>query len=162
MTNRAKQIALKLEMYAKFPYLFEIKYYDKDNNLIIERYANCDDDIVFNGHTYQSALFSIKPPNRSNSSISDGQLKYSVIDQSMIQKIRNLKKKRAKLRFLACIVYDDENNVSYIEAIDDITFTLTKCNWNETSVSWNMMFDDRMNLQVPCDIATIQKVPALA
>ncbi len=152
---------MRLNCYAKFPYLIEIKYYNTNDELITERYANCSQDLTYKGKVYKSAVFSIKPPDRTNSSISDGEFKYSAVDQTMIMKIRELKK-RAKIRFIACIMYKDDNSVDFIDPIDDITFTLTKCSWDENTIKWTMMFDDRMNLQVPCDTATIQKVPALA
>lgn len=161
MTNIAKQKLLRLETLAKFPYLIDVTYYDAENNKITEHYANCDDDITYNDIVYTASYFQIKPPSRTNTSISDGKLTISAIDQTWIQKIRNCQK-RAKIRFLACIVYDDNNSVETIEPIDDVVFTLTKCTWNDTTISWTMLFDDRMNLQVPCDVATIQKVPALA
>lgn len=161
MTNLAKQKIMRMETLAKFPYLIEVTYYDANGNPILERYANCDDDIAFNGNSYTASFFSIKPPSRTNSSISDGKLTISAVDQTWIQKVRNCGK-RAKIRFIACIIYDDNNKVETVEAIDDITFTLTKCSWNDTTIEWTMLFDDRMNLQVPLDLATIQKVPALA
>lgn len=166
MTNKAKQLAVRMETYAKFPYLIEIKYENANGNEIIERYANCGEDVEFTDSdgetkTFYSAYFKIKPPSRSNSSISNGTFTYTVVDQTWITKIRQCKK-RAKIRFLACIIYDDNNNIQTVEKIDDINFTLTKCSWNEKTVQWVMMFDDRMNLNIPVDTATIRKVPALS
>lgn len=161
MTNKAKQLAVRMETYAKFPYLIEITFWDKNDNKIVERYANCEEDITFEDYVYKASFFKIKPPSRSNSEISDGTLTYSTIDQSWIQKIRDCKH-RAKIRFLACIIYNEDNNVSMVEKIDDMKFTLTKCVWNERTVRWTMMFDDRMNLIIPVDSATFRKVPALA
>ena len=161
MTNRTKQKIMRLETLAKFPYLIEVTYYDASGNSILERYANCDEDITYWGNVYTASFFSIKPPSRTNSSISDGKLTFSAVDQTWIEKIRNCSK-RAKIRFIACIMYDNSNNVSTVEAIDDIDFTLTKCTWNDTTIEWTMLFDDRMNLMIPIDVATVQKVPGLA
>lgn len=161
MTEAARQRILRLETQAMFPYLIEVTYFDEYDKPVLERYCNSDSDLIYNGEVYHAAWFNVKPPTHTNTSISDGQLTLSAVDQGWIVKVRQARK-RAKCRFVACILYDDDNLVDTIEEIETMTFTLIKANWTETTMSFTMMFDDRMNLSVPLDMANILKVPGLA
>ena len=160
MTNLAKQKMVRMEVQASFPYLIEITYQNAVGTTITERYVNADSDKVFNGNTYTASFFQVKPPSRNSNSISDGQLTLSTIDQSWIVKVREAPK-RMKCKFVACILYG-EGNTETIEEIETMTFTLIKASWNESTMSFTMMFDDRMNLMFPLDMANELKVVGLA
>lgn len=157
LSARAKQEMLRMETFAKFPYLIEVSHEDYG----VMRYANCDQDVTYNGNVYQASCFSINPPDRTNTSISDGTLSFSSVDQEWIMKIRSTQK-RAKIKFLACIIYDRQNNIEGIETIEELDFTLTKCSWNDTVIQWTMVFDEDMNLVIPCDVASPLKTPGVA
>jgi len=156
MTNKAKQLAVRMETYAKFPYLIEITH----PTYGVYRYANSDENITYNGDTYLAGCFSITPPERKENSIGDAKLSISAIDQEWIYNIRNTDE-RAKIKFLATIVYDDAMHVEQVEPLEELEFTLTKATWDtKFAISWNMTFDEGMGLCVPCDKATANKVPA--
>ena len=147
---------LRMETYAKFPYLIEITH----ETYGTFRYANCNEDVEYDGHTYEASYFLIDPPERKDNSIGDAKLSISAIDQEWIAKIRGTDD-RATIKFLACIQYDTAMNVEYIEPIDELTFTLTRANWdNNFMLSWDMTFDEGMAIIIPCDRVTSQKVPA--
>ena len=152
LSAKAKSKIVRQEVFAKFPYLVEITL---DNGLVY-RYANCDEDMIYNNNVYEACCFSITPPNRDNSSISDGTLTISAIDQFWIEKIRN-SNGRAKIKFIACIDYND-NGIKKVEEIEQIEFILTNVKWNEVQITWTMMFDEKMTIQIPCDVATSSKV----
>lgn len=156
MTNKAKQLSVRLETYAKYPYLIEINHEDYGTF----RYANCDENIEYLGNTYLSGYFEVTPPERKDNSIGDAKLTISAIDQEWIYKLRNTQK-RAIIKFLAVIVYDDDMNVEQVEPIDELDFVLTKATWDgEFAIQWDMSYDEGMGIVVPCDKATSQKVPA--
>ena len=157
LSAKAKQQIMRMETYAKFPYLIEVSHEDYGTL----RFANCDKDIVYNGETYVASFFSVNPPDRTNSGITDGTLTISAIDQVWINRIRNTQK-RTKLKFLACIVYDEQNQIEGIETIEELDFVLTKCQWNDTVIQWTMVFDEDMDLVIPCDVASPQKTPGIA
>jgi len=159
MTNLAKQKLVRMETYASFPYLIEVTYEDENGVIHTERYANADTEKTYNGNTYQPVCFTAVPPSQDNTTISDGKLTLSTVDDSWVIKVRNAQK-RMKCVFVAVIDYD-ENGVETIEEIETMSFTLVKARWNEETLEFNMLFDDRMNLQVPRDVATVLKVPAL-
>lgn len=159
MTNLAKQKLVRMETYASFPYLIEITYEDENSVIHTEYYVNADEAKEYNGHTYQPACFSVVPPSQDNTTISDGKLTLSTVDDSWVLKVRNASK-RMKCTFVAVINYE-EGSTETIEEIETMVFTLVKARWNETTLDFNMLFDDRMNLQVPRDVATVLKAPAL-
>lgn len=160
MTNKAKQKILRLDTQSKFPYLVEVTYVYNDGTEEMYHYANCDDVIEFEGVEYEPSSFFITPPEKNQTSISNASISISIADQFWIKKIRGTRQ-RSRIRFIATIEYD-ENGTRYIEAIEDYDFTLTLADWDESYVKWTMVFDEGMSINMPCDIATSQKVPALA
>lgn len=160
MNSRIKNEMMKMETFAKFPYLIEITHYLNDGTENIYRYANSDENIEFEGNVFNAGYFKITPPERSSNYISDAKLTISAVDQTWIQKIRETQK-RAKVRFVAVIQYDDENGVEAVEPIEDIEFELTKANWNETEIQWVMEFDNLMDINVPIDEMTSLNCPQL-
>lgn len=156
MNNKSKQQILRMETYAKFPYLIEISHEEYG----VFRYANSTEDITYNGNVYSSSWFEISPPERKDNSIGNASLTISSIDQFWISKIRDTDI-RAKIKFIAVIEYTDDMNIECVEPMDELDFELTKSSWDgEFSISWTMEFDDGMSIVVPCDKATSQKVPA--
>lgn len=158
LSGKAKAEMLKMETRAKFPYLIKIEYKKSDNTIEMFYFANCDDDIVYDGHTYVSSVFSIQPPEKKSDSISDAKLSISAIDQVWIEKIRSTKK-RAKATFTAVISIDDDETT--VESIEEEEFELTLAQWNDTSISWNMEFDTLSDVQCPLDETNIFNTPSL-
>lgn len=155
LSSYAKQQILRTRTQAMFPYLIEVTH--KDFGTL--RYANSDFDIEYDGQTYKASSFSIDPPDKDGGRIGNASITISAIDQFWIEKIRNTNK-YAHIRFIAAIKYDNAGN-AVVEPIEDYEFTLKNASWNEISIQWEMVFDDVMNIVVPCDRATAQKVPAL-
>jgi hypothetical protein len=156
MTDKAKQLIARQETYAKFPFLIKVTH----ATFGTFRYANSDTDITYGNERYTAAYFTIDPPDRDGSKIGDGQLTISAVDQTWIERIRTAQT-AAKITFVAAILYDD-GVVSGIEQIDEMDFTLRAVNWNETAITWAMVFDEGMRIMVPCDIATTLKCPGAA
>ena len=159
MTNVAKQKLTRTETDASFPYLIEITYKDKEGTVHTERYVNADEAKEYNDETYAPISFSVTPPSMDNTSVTDGKLSISDIDNNFIEKVRDTQE-RMKCVFVAVIDYDSSGN-EVIEEMETMSFILVKASWNETELSFNMLFDDRMNIMCPPDVATVLKVPAL-
>lgn len=152
LSSSAKNKIMRMETYAKFPYLIEITRYYKTNgieNSEILRYANCDTDIVYDSKTYTAGFFKITPPEKTQDSISDAKITISAIDKSWIEKIRKTEK-RAIIRFIAVMIYS-EDSIESIEPIEDISFELTKAQWDENAIQWTMEFDNLGDINIPCD-----------
>lgn len=161
MTNLAKQKILRMETYAKFPYLIEITRYLNDGTEEIYRYANSDEDIVFEENTYKAGWFQVNPPEKKQDGITDATLTISAIDpeENWIGKIRGTKN-RARIRFVATIQYV-ENSIDYIESLDDTDFILTVANFTDIAISWTMKFDELMEVRVPSATCNQFICPAL-
>lgn len=157
MTPEAKKQTIMERTRANFPYLIHL--YNEDYGDFY--YANTDRDIEYDGHTYVSCLFSVLPPQKTNTSISNTKLTLSAIDQTWIVKIRNTQK-RSKVDFVALIGYYGNEGQYEIEPLSDSTFTLTDVSWDDVSITWTMIFDDRMDIRVPCDIGGSQNCPGCA
>ena len=157
----AKQRILRLETYAKFPYLIEITRVNQNDEEEVYRYANSDTPITFEGNVYQSGYFSIEPPEEKAEGITDARLTMSAIDteHNWIGKIRETQK-RAKIRFVAVIEYD-QNNQQNIEVLEDNDFVLTVASWNRNTIQWTMKFDELCDIQIPLVEVTSQVCPAL-
>ena len=142
---------------AKFPYIIEIV----NEDLGVFRYANSSKNVTFEGNMFTAGLFSVTPPERTTTSISNAKLSISCVDQTWIDKIRRTQK-RSSCRFIATIIYDTDNDTTICEAIEDNSFTLTSASWDDSNISWDMEFDDRMTVLVPVDIGSSQNCPGCA
>jgi hypothetical protein len=156
MTNKAEQLMAIRQTYAKFPYLIKITH----DTFGIFLYANADEDITYNGEVYKASYFTIDSPDKEGSSIGNGQLTISSVDQFWIEKIRTTQL-AAHITFIAVIVYNN-GIVSGIEPIERMEFTLRSVNWGEDTITWAMVFDENMAIVVPCDKCTALKTPGVA
>ncbi len=142
---------------ASFPFLIEIwKPSDPTN---IERFVNASEDKEFEGNTFTASYFVVQPPERTETGFKDATITLSTIDQSWIVRTRTTQE-RYKIRFVAVIDYDDDGT-EYIEALDDISFSLTNATWQETTIQFSMKFDERMNVNIPCQRLNQFVCPAL-
>jgi hypothetical protein len=156
MTHKAEQLIARQETYAKFPFLIKITH----DTFGVFRYANSDEDITYEGEVYHAAYFTVDPPDKDGSKIGDAQLTISAVDLTWIERIRSTQI-AAKIKFVATIEYDD-GAVSGVEPIEELDFTLRVVNWNEDTITWNLVFDSTMSIRVPCDRATALKCPGVA
>lgn len=161
LSRKAKLEMEKTLARAKFPYLIEITYYKNDNTTSIIRYANSDDDKVFEGNVYTAGFFTMQLPQKNQTGVSDAKINISAIDYKWIEKIRTAdKKKRSKIRFVASINYEN-NNKEYIEAIEDMEFELTNASTEGNVIQWNMKFDTLSEIKVPYEECNDRVCPAL-
>lgn len=160
LSKKAQKEMLKMETYAKFPFLIEITRFSDNDDIEIYRYVNADKDVEFDGNVYNACYFVISPPEKTTESFSDAKLTLSALDYEWIEKIRTTKR-RAKIRFVASIVYE-ENNIEHIEPIEDEEFMLTNVNWQDDTIQWTMKFDENMDIKFPLEIVDIRICPALS
>ena len=156
MTPYAMQQLLRMETSARFPFFIEIIHPE----LGTFRYVNADEAKTFDSETYEPALFSVTPPETTETSIGNAMLSISSVDQTWIEKIRSVQD-RFSVRFVAALEYDDDGTET-IEPLEDNEFTLTEASWTDLTITWTMVFEDAFNILVPCDIATSQKVSGCA
>lgn len=162
MTNLVQSKLVKTDIQASFPYLIEIWKKNDTSRNVCYRYVNSDSDKTFEGNVFTAAYFKVTPPERTDSGVKDAKIIMSSIDQEWIEKIRNTDpdSDRYSIRFVAVIDYNDSDK-EYIEALDDITFTLTNASWNESTIEWTMKFDEWLDIKLPCQKFTQFVAPAL-
>jgi len=123
---------------AMFPCLIKITH----PNYAAMYFANSSMNIIYNNNIYNSASFSIDPPEREGAKIGSATLTMSAVDQFWIQRIREINTP-AKLQFIASIIFDEANGSTGIEPLEENDFTCRAANWNELSITWDLVFDER-------------------
>lgn len=157
MTPKAEQLIARQDTYAKFPFLIKVDHSTFEEPLY---FANAEEDVSYGGETYLAAYFTIDPPDQDGGKIGDGQLTISAVDQTWIARVRTAQT-AAKITFIAAIVYED-GDMTGVEAIEEMDFTLRAASWNEEAIVWAMAHDEGMGIIVPCDRATALKCPGVA
>lgn len=158
MTRTAKLLMEKMEIQAKFPYLIEVTYNKNNGTSEILRFANTDEDVTFEGHTFTAGFFRLTLPERTTSGFTDASITISAVDQTWVERIRT-SNKRSTIRFIAVIEHYE--NGTTIEPIEDMEFVLTNANITETTIQWTMKFDDLFDIKVPYDECNDRVCPAL-
>jgi len=158
LSAKVQQLLARQKKIARFPYLIKI---DHEDPIFPLYFANSDEPITYEGDIYNASSFTIDPPSRDGDKIGDATLTLSAIDQFWIQKIRSTQKP-AKLFFTAVIVYDENNGIEGIEPMEEISFTLRVARFNEISITWTMVFDERMAIVVPADTCNAMTTPGCA
>ena len=147
LSNKGKSKLLGMTTEALTPYLIEVTNPD----LGTFRYTNLDSSVEFEGHTFTPAFFELSPPEKTDGQVGNAKITISAVDQEWIVRIRTTRKK-SSLRMISCVVYEDAGNVT-VEPVDEIPFALTLVDWDEVSISWDMEFDDVMQINIPCAVA---------
>lgn len=143
MNTKLKRELLKTERTATFPYLVHIH----NDDLGDFYYVNYYKDITYNGQVYKASCFAIDPPDKTESNIGNATFSFPIVDQVWIEKIRQTQV-RSKMEFVGIVIYEDET----IEPMEENNFVLTSASWNESVVTWQMIFDDNLDILIPCDI----------
>lgn len=148
----------RLETSAMFPALLKISY-TIDSVPGQLRLVNNTEDMVFEGETFSAASFKYTAPKHTDKKVGNGTLSISCADQKIIEIIRSIKD-RAQAEVVAAFYYDQGTIV--FEGLEEWKFDLTKVTWDEIVATWQMEYDNRMSLLVPCDKMTAQKCPGIA
>ena len=150
----------RLETSAMFPALLKISY-TIDSVPGQLRLVNNTEDMVFEGETFTAASFKYTAPKQTDKKIGNGSLSISCANQKVIEIIRSMPVGyRAQAEIVAAFYYDQGTVV--FEGLEEWKFALTKVTWDEIVATWQMEYDNRMSLLVPCDKMTAQKCPGIA
>jgi len=154
---KVQKLLAEQRKFAEFPFLIKVSH---ETDLEFPMYfVNASEDVTYKGIIYHAASFSIDPPDRDGSKIGDATLTLSTVDQEWIVRIRR-NQKPAKLEFVAVIIYDDtQTGIECIEPLEDMSFTLRAASFNEIAVTWTMVFDENMAINVPADTCNAMTTP---
>lgn len=157
MTPKTLQQIYRLTSEGSFPAFLEIYHPEIDGG--VWRLVNYRTDLVYNGNTYSAAIFTFTPPKYSDKQINNATISISAIDQSVIELIRKLSS-RASAKIVAGFYF--EGGDLTIDPIEEWEFKLSSVNWTEISATWELLYDDRLDIQVPTDKMSAQKCPGVA
>ncbi len=153
MNYYIKQQILKMNTSAKFVKLLLIEYTDNQGNVTLYRYCDCDNNVTVTENgvtvTYEPYSFKIKNGEKNDTSIGNGSLTLSAVDQLWIGNIRNTRQK-IFATVKDAVVYT-QNGTEATEVIEEISYRLKNANWNEENIQWTMLFDEKNDIIVPCD-----------
>lgn len=147
LTNRGKSKLVGMQSEAFVPYLIEINSPDFG----IFRYTNIDSEVTFEGHAFTPAYFEISPPEKTEGAVGNAKISISAVNQEWIVRIRD-GDQQSRLRLIHVLIYEEGGQIK-VESIEDTDFSLTNADWDDASISWDMEYDDVMQVKVPCDTA---------
>lgn|GEM_PF-2642987 len=151
----------RLETSAMFPALLKISYTIDSVSGQLRLVNNDVEDMVYEGETFTAASFKYTAPKQTDKKIGNGSLSISCANQKIIEIIRSMPVGyRAQAEIVAAFYYDKGTVV--FEGLEEWKFELTKVTWDEIVATWQMEYDNRMSLLVPCDKMTAQKCPGIA
>lgn len=147
VTNKGKSKLVGMQSDALVPYLIEINSPDFG----IFRYTNIDSEVTFEGHAFTPASFEISPPEKTEGTVGNAKVSISAVNQEWIVRIRD-GDQQSRLRLIHVLIYEEDGQIK-VESIEDTDFSLNNADWDDASISWDMEYDDVMQVKVPCDTA---------
>jgi hypothetical protein len=157
LSPKIQKLLADQRTFAKFPYLIKITHPEYPDML----YVNSPDNILYKSDIYNSAVFTVQPPDLDGPKIGAASLTISAVDQVWIEKIRQTQVP-AELQFIAAIVYDEQGGYEGIEPLDVNNFTLRAAQWDEKSITWDLSFDERQAFIITSIKCAPQAAPGCA
>lgn len=119
--------------------------------------------VRYNGHKYMPARFDFKLPSEDGKKVGNTSVGISAIDQRIIEVIRSIGDKPPKAIFEAFFAKRGTGaDLSFIfSKIYQYEFSMISANWNDVTAQWDLVFDDVMNYNVPKDLGTQLRCPAV-
>lgn len=143
----AKHEVLKQSTTASYPFLIKVTHNDE-----VFRFARYFEDVVFNNEVYVASDFLFNPPEEGINGIQDASLTISDVEQFWTERLRNANTfDTITIEFVAVIVFDGENVMNICE-IESIMFTVKNVTGNGIGYDISLSFDEKMNINIPCDV----------
>ena len=160
--KEVKDMMYGQDLPASIPWLIELKESRKNDktglyeHVSSEYFCNADKDIDYDGHTYLARVFKITPPEVTTTSVGNAKLSFTAIDQQWIRRIRSADRfSRYSVVFTGVVDYTKLGE-RHVEPLFNNEFKLKKAGWTELVVSWDMVFDDNMDILCPCQMCTLE------
>jgi hypothetical protein len=113
------------------------------------RIANNTEDLSYGGYTWLSFPFRFDPPDQSeDSSIANARITICAVDQQLAAILRSTSTP-ATVRAVATFYHDDGTLV--FEQIAAWTFTLRNVTGNAETITADLIYEDRLDNEVPVD-----------
>ena len=148
ITNKSKNKITKQNVDARFIHLVDVWHEDVGHFL----YTDSDEEIFYDGQTWGKYDIDVVRPEVTSTGVSNGSISISSVDQTWIERIRNLNavpgNERFKARLIGIMEYE-EGNETVQECLFDENYMLSDANWDGTTLSWTMIYDDNWAINIP-------------
>lgn len=119
--------------------------------------------VKYKGKKYMPSVFQFTMPTEDGKKIGNTTITVSAIDQRIIEIIRSINNNPPTLTITA--VFGKRNvdgRVGYeFHELNEYKFTMNNCRWTETTAQWDLVFDTTMQINVPIDMGTKFRNPAI-
>lgn len=123
------------------------------------RLINSTTAVKYKGNKYLPCVFTFVPPSEDGSKISGASITISSIDTRVIQMIRRIPSPPiAVIEAFFSKISDTEFMFSKLYHYE---FQFNTVTWDNTTAKWNLVFDPTMETNVPKDLATPSRCPAV-
>lgn len=148
-------IPVLLDIYHK-----DIEWGDLDNEQEAGhlRLINANYSVKYNGHSYMSSVFTFSPPQEDGKKVGNANITISAIDKRIIEIIRSVSSK--PVATIEAFFVKNDNEVSF-SRLFNYEFEMTSVSWDGISAKWNLVFDPVSILNIPRDLATQARCPAV-
>lgn len=134
---------------------------DQENGHL--RLINANYSVMYKGdnseaHRYLPCAFTFTLPEENGKKVGTTSIQISAIDKRIIEVIRSVSTK-PKAVIEAFFVRND-NSITFSK-LYKYQFEMDSVSWDGVSAKWNLVFDPTMQLNIPRDLATQTRCPAV-
>ena len=140
MSLRAREAIYSQETGEVFLELLEISHTDLSSPI---RVVNNNEPIVHGGNTFHAFPFRVSPPGEKQSEITKAKLTIDAVDRTVIEAIRSINT-AATVTYKVILAATPDT----VEA-GPFVFTLKNTNYSAYSVSGDLVYEDRLFMNVP-------------
>ena len=123
------------------------------------RLINSNVAVKFGGWKYMPAFFQFTQPQEESNKIGQTSITISALDRRIIRIIRSITT-APKAVIDALYAKISENEFAFSRRCR-YEFAMSSVSWDSTTAKWTLIFDKTMQNNIPRDLATAPRVPAI-
>lgn len=140
----------------------EKKLYGQDNCYI--RFISDENKVIYNGHTWLPCAFNYTPPDVDGTKVGNASISISALDARVKMLLRTITV-ASEISVIATFakVEKEEGSGKFIYKfvkLNSLNFTAPSASCNNTTATFNLLFDRALSMNVPVDVATEDRVPS--
>lgn len=126
------------------------------------RFINDDMKVKYKGKVYLPCVFNYQMPETDGSKIGSASVSISALDVRVRRVMRSIKLESdfKVIGVFAKVNLEENGSVSYaFKELNTITYRMSTASANKATATFNLAFNHSLNVNVPIDVATQDKVP---
>jgi len=156
LSASAIRAILHSETSAMFPLLIAISHSSLVSPI---RIVNNNADMTYGGNVYTAFPFRFDPPDETDDGMTNARLTVCNVDRTMVETIRALPG-RPTVSVIASFYYEEGTPV--FEAVAAWEFVLSNVSYDKSIVSGELIYEDRLSVNVPVHHMTAFLFPGVA